>query len=105
RRIDLRIDGVLFKSTGAGSTIAALLRQPGPVNAMVARTASVQRDTRETQIRVSLNLDGSGEGRFATGIPFLDHMLDQVARHGLIDLDIQASGDREIDDHHTVEDI
>jgi imidazoleglycerol-phosphate dehydratase len=72
---------------------------------MADRTASVQRDTRETQIRVSLNLDGSGEGRFATGIPFLDHMLDQVARHGLIDLDIQANGDRQIDDHHTVEDI
>jgi imidazoleglycerol-phosphate dehydratase len=72
---------------------------------MADRTASVQRDTRETQIRVSLNLDGSGAGRFATGIPFLDHMLDQVARHGLIDLDIQANGDREIDDHHTVEDI
>ena len=69
------------------------------------RTASVERNTRETQIRVSLNLDGSGQSRFDTGIPFLDHMLDQVARHGLIDLDIQASGDRHIDDHHTVEDI
>jgi imidazoleglycerol-phosphate dehydratase len=83
--------------------MAAPLRQPQ--GQMADRTASVQRDTRETQIRVSLNLDGSGEGRFATGIPFLDHMLDQVARHGLIDLDIQANGDREIDDHHTVEDI
>ncbi|MEQ1439235.1 imidazoleglycerol-phosphate dehydratase HisB [Fontimonas sp. SYSU GA230001] len=69
------------------------------------RTASVERKTRETQIRVSLNLDGSGQSRFDTGIPFLDHMLDQVARHGLIDLDIQATGDRHIDDHHTVEDI
>jgi len=72
---------------------------------MAARTASVERNTRETQIRVSLNLDGSGASRFETGIPFLDHMLDQVARHGLIDLDIVAKGDREIDDHHTVEDI
>ncbi len=72
---------------------------------MAARTASVERNTRETQIRVSLNLDGSGTSRFETGIPFLDHMLDQVARHGLIDLDIVAKGDREIDDHHTVEDI
>ncbi len=72
---------------------------------MAARTASVERNTRETQIRVSLNLDGSGASRFQTGIPFLDHMLDQVARHGLIDLDIVAKGDREIDDHHTVEDI
>ncbi|MDP9140783.1 MAG: imidazoleglycerol-phosphate dehydratase HisB [Pseudomonadota bacterium] len=72
---------------------------------MAARTASVERNTRETQVRVSLNLDGSGASRFETGIPFLDHMLDQVARHGLIDLDVVAKGDREIDDHHTVEDI
>ncbi|MGH8429516.1 MAG: imidazoleglycerol-phosphate dehydratase HisB [Solimonas sp.] len=72
---------------------------------MNARKASVTRDTRETQIRVELNLDGSGSSRFQTGIPFLDHMLDQVARHGLIDLVVEASGDRHIDDHHTVEDI
>jgi imidazoleglycerol-phosphate dehydratase len=72
---------------------------------MAERTASVERSTRETQIRVSLSLDGSGASRFDTGIPFLEHMLEQVARHGLIDLDIQASGDRHIDDHHTVEDI
>ncbi|MBL8349318.1 MAG: imidazoleglycerol-phosphate dehydratase HisB [Burkholderiaceae bacterium] len=69
------------------------------------RTADVQRDTKETQIRVRLNLDGSGQGVFATGIGFLDHMLDQVARHGLIDLDIQCRGDLHIDGHHTVEDI
>lgn len=72
---------------------------------MQARKASVERNTRETQIRVDLNLDGSGESRFETGIPFLDHMLDQVARHGLIDLTVIANGDRQIDDHHTVEDI
>ncbi|WP_028081090.1 imidazoleglycerol-phosphate dehydratase HisB [Solimonas soli] len=72
---------------------------------MAARTASIERNTRETQIRVELNLDGTGASRFATGVPFLDHMLDQVARHGLIDLVVEASGDREIDDHHTVEDI
>ncbi len=72
---------------------------------MKARTAVVQRDTLETRIRVELNLDGSGTGRFATGIPFLEHMLDQVARHGVIDLDIQAEGDLHIDAHHTVEDI
>jgi len=72
---------------------------------MNARKASVTRDTRETQIRVELNLDGSGQSRFQTGIPFLDHMLDQVARHGLIDLVVEAKGDRHIDDHHTVEDI
>lgn len=70
-----------------------------------ARTATVARDTLETQITVSLNLDGTGEARFDTGIPFLEHMLDQIARHGLIDLDIKADGDLHIDDHHTVEDI
>ena len=72
---------------------------------MAARTASISRDTRETQIRVEMNLDGSGAARLASGIPFLDHMLDQVARHGLIDLVVEATGDRHIDDHHTVEDI
>ena len=69
------------------------------------RTADVQRDTKETQIRVRLNLDGTGVGRFATGIGFFDHMLDQVARHGLIDLDIECAGDLHIDGHHTVEDV
>lgn len=70
-----------------------------------ARTASVSRDTLETQITVSLNLDGTGNSSFDTGIPFLEHMLDQISRHGLIDLDIKANGDLHIDDHHTVEDI
>ncbi|MCL6263330.1 imidazoleglycerol-phosphate dehydratase HisB [Craterilacuibacter sp. RT1T] len=69
------------------------------------RTATVTRNTSETQITVSLNLDGSGIGRFETGVPFLDHMLDQIARHGLIDLDIHAVGDLHIDAHHTVEDL
>jgi imidazoleglycerol-phosphate dehydratase len=68
------------------------------------RTAQVTRNTLETQITVSLNLDGTGIGKLATGVPFLDHMLDQIARHGLIDLDIQARGDIHIDAHHTVED-
>jgi imidazoleglycerol-phosphate dehydratase len=72
---------------------------------MQARTASIERITGETQIRVELNLDGSGTAHFDTGIPFLDHMLDQVARHGLVDLTVIAKGDRHIDDHHTVEDI
>ena len=72
---------------------------------MTQRKASVKRDTLETQIQASLNLDGSGKGVFDTGVPFLEHMLDQVARHGLVDLDINASGDTHIDDHHTVEDI
>lgn len=69
------------------------------------RTAQVQRDTKETQIRVRVNLDGSGQSRLATGIGFFDHMLDQVARHGLIDLDVDAKGDLHIDGHHTVEDV
>jgi len=69
------------------------------------RTAQVERNTLETRIRVSLDLDGSGRARFQTGLPFLDHMLDQVARHGLIDLDIVADGDLHIDAHHTVEDL
>jgi imidazoleglycerol-phosphate dehydratase len=72
---------------------------------MNARKASVSRDTRETQIRVEVNLDGSGQTQFDTGIPFLEHMLDQVARHGLIDLVVICKGDRHIDDHHSVEDI
>ena len=69
------------------------------------RTADIRRDTKETQIRVQLNLDGSGAAQLATGIGFFDHMLDQIARHGLIDLDIQAQGDLHIDGHHTVEDV
>ncbi len=73
--------------------------------AMTERVASVERNTLETRIQVSLNLDGSGKSRFDTGIPFLEHMLDQVARHGMIDLDISCKGDRHIDDHHSVEDI
>ena len=69
------------------------------------RTAEIERNTLETQIAVKLNLDGAGEREFATGLPFLEHMLDQVARHGLVDLQIKATGDLEIDAHHTVEDI
>ncbi len=72
---------------------------------MTVRTAKVARDTLETQISVEVNLDGTGQSSFDTGVPFLDHMLDQVARHGLIDLTVNAKGDLHIDAHHTVEDI
>lgn len=72
---------------------------------MTDRCASVNRDTLETKISVSINLDGTGKGQFDTGVPFLEHMMDQIARHGLIDLDIKCQGDTHIDDHHTVEDI
>lgn len=69
------------------------------------RTAEIERNTLETQISVTVNLDGTGKRHFETGLPFLEHMLDQVARHGLVDIDIAAKGDLEIDAHHTVEDI
>jgi imidazoleglycerol-phosphate dehydratase len=72
---------------------------------MSQRQAAVSRDTLETQITVSVNLDGSGKSSFDTSVPFLDHMLDQVARHGMMDIDVQARGDLHIDGHHTVEDI
>jgi imidazoleglycerol-phosphate dehydratase len=72
---------------------------------MKARKAQLQRDTKETQIRVAVNLDGSGKSKLSLGVPFLEHMLDQVARHGMIDLEITAKGDLQIDAHHTVEDV
>ena len=72
---------------------------------MAARAAQLRRDTLETRISVELNLDGTGKAQLDTGVPFLDHMLDQIARHGLVDLSVQAKGDLHIDAHHTVEDI
>lgn len=72
---------------------------------MTSRIARVTRNTNETQISVEINLDGSGQAKFETGVPFLNHMLDQIARHGLVDLDVHAKGDLDIDAHHTVEDI
>jgi len=78
--------------------------EPKPASA-APRRADVTRNTAETQIRVQLNLDGSGVAKLATGIGFFDHMLDQIARHGLLDIDIDAKGDLHIDGHHTVEDV
>ena len=69
------------------------------------RTAEVTRNTKETQIRIAINLDGKGGSKLDSGIPFLDHMLDQVARHGMIDIELKATGDLHIDAHHTVEDV
>lgn len=83
-------------------TIAS--QTPGP-SQTPGRSARVERNTLETRITVALNLDGSGSSNFDTGVPFLDHMMDQIARHGLMDLEVRAHGDLEIDDHHTVEDI
>ncbi|MDP3710031.1 MAG: imidazoleglycerol-phosphate dehydratase HisB [Polaromonas sp.] len=79
------------------------LQTPAPITA--PRTAEVSRNTAETKITVKLNLDGTGQAKLSTGIGFFDHMLDQIARHGLIDLDIHAEGDLHIDGHHTVEDV
>ncbi len=76
-----------------------------PAAASSARTAKVSRDTQETQISLSLNLDGTGASSFSTGLPFFEHMLTQISRHGLIDLQIKAVGDLEVDAHHTVEDV
>jgi len=73
--------------------------------ALLSRRASIKRDTAETRIAVSVDLDGTGHAKLASGVAFLDHMLDQIARHGLVDLDIEAHGDLHIDAHHTVEDI
>jgi imidazoleglycerol-phosphate dehydratase len=75
------------------------------MSANTMRKAQVTRNTNETQIAVSLNLDGSGKAKLATGVPFFDHMLEQVARHGMLDLDVRASGDLHVDAHHTVEDV
>jgi imidazoleglycerol-phosphate dehydratase len=76
-----------------------------PPNPQADRIAEVTRNTAETRVRVKVNLDGTGQARLSTGIGFFDHMLDQIARHGLIDLDIEADGDLHIDGHHTVEDV
>lgn len=72
---------------------------------MAERKATVSRNTLETRITVTVNLDGSGQAKFDTGVPFLEHMMDQIARHGMMDIEVDAKGDTHIDDHHTVEDI
>jgi imidazoleglycerol-phosphate dehydratase len=100
------MSGSLGVAASNGSHLPDFASRACPTGtAMAARTASIERNTSETQIRVSVNLDGRGAATLASGVPFLDHMLDQIARHGLIDLVVQATGDRHIDDHHTVEDI
>lgn len=91
-----------MRRQGKGVSSAALHAFPGR---MTDRIASISRHTLETRIDIEIGLDGSGVATLDTGVPFLDHMLDQVARHGLIDLKVVAKGDRHIDDHHTVEDI
>lgn len=78
---------------------------PDSFDSVSQRTADVVRNTSETQVSIKLNLDGTGRPHLASGVPFLDHMLDQIARHGLVDLDVRATGDTHIDDHHTVEDV
>ena len=78
---------------------------PMPSRPYVMRQAEITRNTLETQITVRLDLDGTGQGKFATGVPFLDHMLDQIARHGCFDIEIECAGDLHIDGHHTVEDV
>ena len=83
----------------------ALIFEQNPLPMTQPRTAEVSRQTAETQIKVKLNLDGTGVSKLASGIGFFDHMLDQIARHGLIDLEIEATGDLHIDGHHTVEDV
>lgn len=94
-RLQKRIMAAIFMTQGRLMT----------TDSQQSRQASVERNTQETQIKVSVNLDGSGKLQCSTGLPFLDHMIDQIARHGLIDLDIDAKGDLEIDAHHTVEDL
>ncbi len=74
-------------------------------NKAIDRCATVERNTNETRIKIAVNLDGTGQGTFTTGVPFLEHMIDQIARHGMIDINIEAQGDIDIDAHHTVEDI
>ena len=91
----------MTSATATATATATTITMTTPMD----RTADIQRNTKETQIRVRVNLDGTGQGTFNTGIGFFDHMLDQVARHGLIDLDIQCQGDLHIDGHHTVEDV
>ena len=102
---DIAICHPRSKRARSGPIMAAFSPNDFAELVMVERKASVERNTLETQVKASINLDGSGKARFDIGVPFLEHMLDQIARHGLIDLDIECKGDLHIDDHHTVEDV
>ena len=111
---ELAHDAVFFRCetdyAGAGDGIMALLitstgRACGATAAIIMRQADVTRNTLETKITVALDLDGTGVASLDSGVPFLDHMLDQIARHGMVDLTVKADGDTHIDDHHTVEDV
>ena len=90
---------------GQDTGILHALPRPASGHRMSTRQASVERNTQETRISASLNLDGTGKSSFQTGVPFLEHMLDQVSRHGRFDISVQAQGDLDIDAHHTVEDV
>src|SRR5690606_10088444 len=103
--ISLTISGIQYSSLVRSAGGAYNSRPARWRSFMSQRSASVSRDTLETRIRVSVNLDGTGKSQLATGLPFLDHMVDQIARHGLIDISIEAEGDLHIDAHHTVEDV
>ena len=102
---DVDPNAIKAAASPAAASPATAAPAPGAPATGVGRRAVVERNTKETQIRVEVNLDGTGQGRLDSGVPFLDHMLDQIVRHGLVDLDVVAKGDLHIDAHHTVEDI
>lgn len=105
-RILMKSDDLILNDS-AGNTITTSGSWMEIVNALVrpARTASINRETKETKIKIDIDLDGTGKSDIDTGLKFFDHMLEQIARHGLVDLDIKCKGDLEVDEHHTIEDV